>query len=144
MSGKVLNMDELKKILINKGVKPSIQRLKILEILLKKGHPSVDDIYRALIDEIPTLSKTTIYNTLNLFLEKGIAQAFTIAGDNELRYEYLNSPHAHFKCTKCGKIYDIELNCDVFIKKEINGFRINKALVYFEGICNECQNSKIS
>ncbi len=139
-----IGLDKLKSILVEKGVKPSIQRLKILEVLLKEGHPSVDDIYRALIDEIPTLSKTTVYNTLNLFLEKRIAQSFTVAGDNELRYEYLNSPHAHFKCIKCGKIYDLELDCDVFKKKEINGFKINKALVYFEGICKRCQSLKNS
>ncbi len=134
------SIEELQKILYSRGIKPSIQRLKILEILLLNGHPSVDDIYRTLIDEIPTLSKTTVYNTLNLFIEKGLAQAISFSGDTELRYEIIdNTPHAHFKCIECGKIYDIELDCEIFKKKEINGFKISKALVFFEGICKKCQ-----
>ncbi len=136
------SIDELKDFLVLKGVKPSIQRLKILGVLLKEGHPSVDDIYKALIDEIPTLSKTTVYNTLNLFIEKGIARSLFIGGENEYRYEFISKPHAHFKCIECGKIYDLKLNCDIFEKRNLNGFKINEALVFLKGICKECQNLK--
>ncbi len=137
---KKYSIEELQRILNSKNIKPSIQRLKILEMLLLMGHPSVDDIYKALIDEIPTLSKTTVYNTLNLFIEKGLAQSFSLSGDPELRYELIeNNPHAHFRCIKCGEIYDIELDCDIFKKREIDGFKISKALVFFEGVCKKCQ-----
>ena len=52
------------------GIKPSIQRIAIMDYLLThKTHPSIEEIYLALCDEIPTLSKTTVYNTLKLFAE---------------------------------------------------------------------------
>ena len=51
-------------------IKPSYQRMKIFQYLLDNhNHPTVDTIYKALCTEIPTLSKTTVYNTLNLFIQ---------------------------------------------------------------------------
>ena len=53
--------------LLEKNIRPSHQRIKVMEFLLKnKIHPTVDYIYNELHEEIPTLSKTTVYNTLNL------------------------------------------------------------------------------
>lgn len=53
------------------GIKPSYQRMKVFQYLVDNhNHPTVDMIYKALCPEIPTLSKTTVYNTLNLFVEK--------------------------------------------------------------------------
>ena len=61
-----------KDILIENNIKLSIQRVEILNyLLLAKNHPSVDMIYLSLSNKIPTLSKTTIYNTLKLFVKKG-------------------------------------------------------------------------
>ena len=53
------------------NIKPSYQRMKIFQYLLDNhNHPTVDTIYKALCTEIPTLSKTTVYNTLNLFIQQ--------------------------------------------------------------------------
>jgi len=93
--------------LINKGINPSYQRLKILEYLENtRSHPTVDIIYRELLKEIPTLSKTTIYNTLKLLQQKGIVSGITIE-ENEVRYDADTTPHIHFKCRRCGNIYDL-------------------------------------
>ena len=68
-------------------IKPSYQRIKVFEYLMQhKNHPTVDMIYKSLVDEIPTLSKTTVYNTLNLFIEKQIAVVIVIE-ENETRYD---------------------------------------------------------
>ena len=56
------------------GVKPSLQRIAILDYLLSHAtHPAVDEIYETLVKDIPTLSRTTVYNTLHLFAENGLA-----------------------------------------------------------------------
>ena len=56
--------------LISYNIKPSVQRIAIMDYLLAhKTHPSIDEIYLALCKDIPTLSKTTVYNTLKLFVE---------------------------------------------------------------------------
>ena len=94
-------------------IKPSYQRIKIFQYLVEnKNHPTVDMIYKALCTEIPTLSKTTVYNTLNLFIEKKIVNVIVIE-ENETRYDSVMAVHGHFKCEKCGKIYDIGINQNI-------------------------------
>jgi len=63
-----LHTGDIGNYLKNHDIKPSYQRMKIFQYLLDNHvHPTVDTIYKALCPEIPTLSKTTVYNTLNLF-----------------------------------------------------------------------------
>jgi Fur family transcriptional regulator, peroxide stress response regulator len=97
-------IDSLAKTLIGKNIKPSYQRIIILEYLLnKKNHPTVDKIYTDLAKEIPTLSKATVYNTLDLLKEANLTKVVTIE-NNETRYDAKVSSHGHFKCESCGKI----------------------------------------
>lgn len=61
------------------GVKPSVQRIAIMHYLLTHyTHPTVDDVYRGLCGKMPTLSRTTVYNTLRLLSENNAAQMITI------------------------------------------------------------------
>lgn len=123
------------------GIKPSYQRIKIFQYLVeKRNHPTVDMIYKALCPEIPTLSKTTVYNTLNLFIEKKIVNMIVIE-ENETRYDSLMSIHGHFKCEKCGKIFDIDIDKKVLSEKALEDFQINEQHYYFKGICKECANN---
>ncbi|MBR4922900.1 MAG: transcriptional repressor, partial [Bacteroidaceae bacterium] len=51
--------------LLSFGIKPSVQRIAIMDYLMThRTHPAIDEIYLALCEDIPTLSKTTVYNTL--------------------------------------------------------------------------------
>lgn len=135
-------MKQAREILEKKGLKPTYQRLRILEYLEKhRVHPTVDMIYKDLVKEIPTISKTTIYNTLNGFLKMGIISGLTITGI-ETRYEYKEFPHHHFWCRKCGKIMDISLKCPYSEKSRIDGFQIEELHGYFKGVCKECLRKK--
>jgi Fe2+ or Zn2+ uptake regulation protein len=120
------------------GIKPSYQRMKIYDYLIEyKSHPTVDEIYQALIDEIPTLSKTTVYNTLKLFLYKEIIQLITIE-ESENRYDADVSVHGHFKCLGCGKIYDVWLDMTNMKLEGLDEFSINESHIYLKGTCNKC------
>ncbi|MBS4538241.1 transcriptional repressor [Clostridium sp. D2Q-11] len=123
------------------GIKPSLQRIKIYEYLVEnKNHPTVEKIYNDLIDEIPTLSKTTVYNTFNLFMEKNILTMITIE-ENETRYDADTTFHGHFKCNKCGEVYDFQVE-KVQLKEDIlEGFEINQRHLYFKGKCKRCLKS---
>ena len=69
--------------LLEHNIKPSMQRIAIMEYLMNHPiHPSADDIYTALSPSMPTLSKTTVYNTLKLFSEQGAALMLTIDEKN--------------------------------------------------------------
>lgn len=132
------NVENVEDYLKEHGIKPSYQRMKIYEFLLENRiHPTVDTIYKALNKEIPTLSKTTVYNTLNLFIERGIANILVIE-ENETRYDAYLELHGHFKCEKCGNIYDVEINGDTLDLAGLEGFDIKEKHIYFKGVCRHC------
>lgn len=131
-------IENITKSLQDKGVSPSIQRIKILQFISdNKHHSSVDAIYQSLIHEIPTLSKTTVYNTLSLFVEKGIINTITI-DTTEILYEQSQKPHAHFRCEVCKEIIDIDLSSDLFGIHEIENHQVNKVSIHLKGICSKC------
>jgi len=132
-------MIDFKEVLNEHGIAPSLQRIKILEFLKKNRiHPTADMIYRALVDEIPTLSKTTVYNTLKALTEKSIIMELSLF-ENEVRYEYNTTPHIHFKCVKCKRIYDISKSFECLKNKEIEGHKILEHHINLKGICKECR-----
>ncbi|MBE9468708.1 MAG: transcriptional repressor [Bacteroidetes bacterium] len=129
--------------LINAGIRPSFQRIKIYEyLIIRKNHPTVEMIYKDLNSYIPTLSKTTVYNTLKLFVDKGITQIITIE-DNETRYDPDISTHGHFKCTNCGKIFDFSFDNKNLNIKQIENFEIKQTHLYIKGICENCKRKII-
>ncbi len=131
-------MNSIINILKENDIAPSMQRIKILEYLQSyKTHPTADMIYQALANEMPTLSKTTVYNTLKTFTEKGVLMALSLFG-NEVRYEYNTEPHIHFKCTRCDTIYDLDKSFDHFHDEMIDGHKVTEHHVNLKGICMEC------
>jgi len=101
----------------------------------------VDTIYKALCPEIPTLSKTTVYNTLNLFVEKKLVQVIVIE-ENETRYDLITHTHGHFKCNSCGALFDVELNIDYSMSPELADCEIDEKHIYFKGLCKNCKGKQ--
>lgn len=132
------HVEDIGKYLKENGVKPSYQRMRVYEFLLENRiHPSVDTIYKHLVREIPTLSKTTVYNTLNLFIEKKLVNVIVIE-ENETRYDVDTSIHGHFKCEVCNKIYDFMVDTNCFEQKTLKQFTISEQHIYLKGACNHC------
>lgn len=123
-------------------IRLSYQRLKVSECLSKNhGHPTVDQIYNDLRKEVPTLSKTTVYNALTVLCEARLVRVITIE-DNETRYELITKSHGHFKCVLCGEIYDFNINIDSFDTEDLDNFKITDKDVYFKGTCPRCLANK--
>lgn len=122
-------------------IRPSVQRTAVMGYLIKhKTHPTIDDIYTSLSPDMPTLSRTTIYNTLNLFVEKGAVLQLTI-DERNARYDADISNHAHFKCTSCFKVYDFhKLEPGLFVKPEMKGFDIQLVEISYSGTCPNCKH----
>ena len=132
---------DISKYLSENGVKVSFQRMKIFEYFVNhRNHPTVNDIYEEVIQEIPTLSKTTVYNTLNLFVEKGILDLIIIE-ETEARYDWSECVHGHFKCEICKEVYDIGTEISIIEKEipDLKGFKINEYHICFKGICPKCK-----
>lgn len=128
------------------GVKPSLQRIAIMEYLAThKTHPTAEDIYLDLVQTMPTLSRTTVYNTLKLFAQKGAALSLNI-DDKNIHYDGDVSVHAHFRCLKCGAILDIFPQqvgqiLDICIQS-VGDITITETQVYYKGYCNNCKNQQ--
>ena len=125
--------------LLDRNITPSHQRVLILKYLVENQcHPTVDQIFSALRGEVPTLSKATVYNTLNVFIEAKLVRPLSIE-DNETRYDIVTEDHGHFKCSTCGSIVNFAVDIDRFVAADLQGFRITAKNVYFNGICPACR-----
>lgn len=119
-------------------VKPTIVRMKVYDYLVtNRNHPTADTVYKSLLTEIPTLSKTSIYNTMDLFLEKHLVQAVTIE-ENETRFDADISDHGHFKCKNCSKVFDFNIDLTNLNHSLPENFTIDERHVYYKGLCREC------
>lgn len=126
------------------GIRPSVQRVAVYSYLCEHPvHPTVETVYAALSPDYPTLSKTTIYNTLKLFEEKKLVQTIKIE-DDKLRYDADTSQHLHFKCERCGRVFDIfdDRNLPAYTEKcrllAPAGFEVTKIQTNLWGICADC------
>ena len=125
-------------ILQTRGLRPSPQRLAVYKYLCGvKTHPSVDMIYNELIKEYPTLSRTTVYQTLEALYNCGLIQRFSDGG--EMRFDADTIVHGHFKCTGCGKISDIFWPKDTVLPKPDDEHLIHETLLFYRGLCPICR-----
>lgn len=124
------------------SIKPSVQRSAVMNFLLNNRiHPTIDEIYLALSPNMPTLSKTTVYNTLDLFVEKGAVRALAI-DERNARYDVDISAHAHFICKSCGKVHDIfNVNPTYFQLPQSDKFKIDAVEISYSGVCNSCRGN---
>jgi len=122
----------------SKEIRPSYQRIKVLEYLYQKeGHPTVEGIFRSLMVEIPSLSKVTIYNTLHTLVEAGLVRVVDI-DETEKHYDITLTNHGHFQCDACGTIYNFSVNIDLIPFDGLDEFQIREKNVYFRGLCPDC------
>lgn len=141
-----LSMQEIKikDYLLENGIRPVNKRVKIMNYLVsKRNHPTAEMIYLELVNEIAGLSKTTVYNTLNLFVQEGIARALCIES-NELRYESDISQHGHFKCKECGEVYDFSFNKELVEDLRLKNFVLEDYQFCIKGVCSICHIQKNS
>lgn len=132
--------------LVEYGIKPSVQRLAIMNYLMTHfTHPTADDVYMALCDSIPTLSKTTVYNTLKLFVDQQAALMLTIDEKN-VHFDGDTSLHSHFLCHRCGRVYDLPYSGKKREARDlqIEGHTVEEIHHYYRGVCKECsENEKL-
>lgn len=136
------DIEEAKRKLKESGMKLTTQRIAILQILYNnKTHPTAMEIYRRLKLRQPTVSFTTVYNTLELLTQLGEIKKLTLDFERA-HYDPDMSQHHHGLCLKCGAIFDIQqsfnLPLDTIASAEfprIVGFHVD-----FWGYCSACRD----
>jgi Fur family iron response transcriptional regulator len=100
--------EEVAEMLRAHGITPTHQRMEIAQVLLeKRWHPSADQILAAVNARYAETSKATVYNSLKLFLEKGLVREL-IVDPSKIFYDANTCEHHHFYDTASGEITDID------------------------------------
>ena len=122
------------------GKRYSKQRELIYQCLMETHeHPTAEMLYNWLKPENPSLSLGTVYRNLNLLADEGIItrMPFPVA-----RYDANTEPHPHFRCRKCGAVYDLEdVEYDASLDEKIgvlSGHQVDRHDLVFSGICTHC------
>ena len=133
---------EYESFLEENGIRASSQRILMLEYLDNNiMHPTADTIYSELLTKLPSISKATVYNNLKLFIKKGILNEINV-DNTEVHYEINGTPHAHFICTECNRIFDADLVNLEYDTTVLDGFLIQSQNVYLKGKCKECKEKE--
>lgn len=125
------------------GLKRTAQRELILDVFLRtEEHLSSEDLYRLVQKEDPNVGQTTVYRTLKLLTEAGLAREVRL-GDGRTRYEPNNKfpHHDHMICTECGRTIEFFSDELLRLQNEIaraHGFEPTQHSVRIFGVCCEC------
>ena len=118
-----------------------------------RTHPSPDEVYKEVHDSHPTISRATVYRVLNKLADKGELLKISMPNTAD-RFDFRTDDHIHFYCTKCGKVFDADIENYTEGLREMNdhinksrslqkmGFEIFKINISLEGICHDCKQMK--
>ncbi|MGM0438818.1 MAG: Fur family transcriptional regulator [Patescibacteria group bacterium] len=100
-------------------------------------HPSAEKVYDNVKEELPSISKATVYRILRNFKDKGKIQEIPTKVS---RWDYNHKPHPHFICTECDKIIDIADEFSIPDAEDLNVGEISTCRIVFCGLCKDCKN----
>ena len=119
------------------------QRRAILRVLMEsEGHPTAEEIYDRVQQEIPRISLGTVYRNLQVLVDEQYVNRLP-ATEGSHRYERMTAVHHHAICVDCRRIMDVHLDEDPEIRRvlaERYGFEVASHRTEFQGICTECSN----
>ena len=122
------------------------QRRLVMDTLLAlANHPSADQIYLAVRELDPKISRGTVYRNLNLLSENGEILHILLPGIGADRFDHRTDHHYHVICTQCGAICDCALpyrDLDDAKTADETGFVITRHRTVFEGLCPTCAQSE--
>jgi Fe2+ or Zn2+ uptake regulation protein len=116
------------------GIQPSAQRLAVAEYVLRtQDHPSADEVLVRVRGRVPMISRATVYNTLNLFVEKGLLRQFVLA-EGRLVFDPHLAPHHHFVDEGSGAIHDVPWDAlEVRKVEKLQGLDVSEYQVVLRG-----------
>lgn len=120
------------------------QRQVILDVIrAEKAHPSADEVYALVREQLPRISLGTVYRNLEILTEQGLIQRLELSGTVK-RYDWNPNKHYHIRCMHCGRVDDAPVAPLDSIENELYGatvFTIIGHRLEFEGFCPECSKN---
>lgn len=114
----------------------SKQREAVYEALCSSdAHPDAYSIYEKVKEKLPSIGLGTVYRNLNELCESNKIKKVASASDTD-RFDGNMSEHAHFICSECGKIYDMQMPREI---AELNVEGVTRKELTFYGVCKNCR-----
>lgn len=122
----------------------TIQRTLVLDAVNRlKSHATADEIYEAVVQTHPRISRATVYRNLNQLADDAEIQKLAMP-DGPDRFDHILQRHYHAKCSRCGRVFDVEMDYmeDIIrLVKDAHGFAIDGHNLVFTGVCPSCQQA---
>jgi Fur family ferric uptake transcriptional regulator len=131
----------------NAGLKVTLPRLKILEILEKQTeerHLSAEQVYKILLAEHEEIGLATVYRVLTQFEAAGLVTRHHFEGGNSIFEINSGKHHDHILCVKCGKVDEFTDGIIEARQKEIAsqlGYDLTDHSLYLYGLCPKCKKT---
>ncbi len=121
-------------LLESKGIQPSSQRVAVAEVVLTTdAHPTAEQVRAKVQRRHPSISRATVYNSLNLFVKKGLLRQLTL-DEGRIVFDPMTARHHHFVDEQTGAVYDIPWEAfDVQRKAELSRFDVREYQVVLRG-----------
>lgn len=135
--------EELRAALEASGQRFTAQRAAVFNYLRAvTSHPTADEIFTHVREDIPDISLATVYKALEAFVSAGAATKLEF-GSGPARYDGRTDEHDHIRCLKCGIVRDAVTTRDADFKPEPNptgGFKVVGYRLELLGYCPTCRN----
>ena len=141
----IMDMQSVADILRSHGFKVTPQRLAVYDALQNTTeHPNAEMLYNMLLPRYPAMSLATVYKTMEIFDQIGLAQVLNI-GEDSYRYDARMENHPDVRCNTCGRVDDIMEFEDEAIMSQVaklSDYKLTGRQLYFYGECPKCQEKK--
>jgi Fe2+ or Zn2+ uptake regulation protein len=125
-----------------RGQRVTSQRLVIGRLLRELDrHVTAEEVLRRASEQLPGVSLPTVYATLDLLAELGVARRVSVGGP--VLYDPRTGDHAHLRCRVCGRVEDLEISVDTaraLRAARATGFDAEGAELVIEGRCANCSS----
>jgi len=125
------------------GLRLTKQRKVVYEVLVdeKRDHPTASEVFERAKEKMPSISLATVYNCLETLTQVGAVKQVNVDREASRFCPNLN-PHAHFFCTRCNEVIDVQLEPKACAESPWHlpsGTKLDEIEVTMKGICPKCE-----
>ena len=137
-------MHDAIQILSENGVRATPQRIAVVDyVLTTDAHPTADEVFANVKATCPTISRATVYNTLNLLVDKGLLLA-KVLREGVVVFDPRREAHHHFIDDETGRIYDVPWEAvTVRGEESLEGFNVREYQVVMRGDVGKHHRTKL-
>jgi Fur family ferric uptake transcriptional regulator len=138
---------DLNRYLAEKGLKTTRQREAVAEVFFSTtGHISAEELYLKVAKSHPGIGLTTVYRTLRLLTEAGLAKERRFGGEPQgvFEKEDMSRHHDHLICTRCGRIIEFKEPSIEKMQEDVarrHGFTVEDHKLELYGLCRNCSTA---